>query len=245
MAEHEKYARLERRYEGPEILNDLLKKSGSEHTVEDLRFEFEAALEEGTAPGEVIALLWEDEPHFTSPEQARRTFMNLFGFYDSLVAENGVFDLNDDPEEDEPHRGLATLQVESLWNRLEDLPPKDQKRVYNRFDNQCADVLAFLYDQLKPQGDIAIEAASELAFELWFILSEAYGDKLHLPSCSELSRLHKTPSELIEEPEPAIAALIHCSLWERNADEEAPLPEEAIAQIEAALLTVRRLLQPC
>ncbi len=243
MTEHEKYARLERRFEGPEILNDLLRKSGSEHTVDDLRFEFEAALEEGTAPGEVIALLWDDEPHFDSPEMARRTFMNLFGLYDSIAAETGVFDLNPDEEEDD-HRGLSTLQVESLWNRLEDLPSRDQKRTYNRFDNQCADILAFLYDVLKPQGDLAIETASELAFESWFILSEGYKKPLSLPGIGLLSKLHKTPCEMIEEPEPAIAALVHCTLYEKAADDESPLPEEAIEPIEAALLTVRRLLRP-
>ncbi len=241
MENENNHQKLEHRFEGDEILDDLLRRSGCEHTTEDLRYEFDAALEEGTAPGEVIALLWDGDPKFESPEMARRTFSNLFGLYDEMAKQTAFFDLTGG-EEPDPNAPLSAIEVEKIAHRVEEMPAKDKKRLYNRFDNRAADAMAFLFETLKSLGDDAVAAASEIAFEIWAILYEHRGESKSEPSLEELMALHAVRGELYEPSEPALAGLVHCLIYERAADE--PLSDESLLQIEMALTTYLRALAP-
>jgi hypothetical protein len=44
------------------------------------------------------------------------------------------------------------------------------------------------------------------------------------------------------DAEPALASLTTATLWEQNADEERPLPEEDISTVERVLRVARRAL---
>ncbi len=239
--------RLERKYEGPQVLDALLRESGCELTDADVRAEFEAALEEGTAASEIIELLWEAEPRFPSPEQARRTFSNLFGLYDAMANEAAAELVVLEEESQDPSQPLRSGYVDRAWALLEELPRPELKRAHDRFDNLQADVGAFLFEALSEAevGEVALEVAEDLAFQTWWLCAHVRGhESVPRPSLRDLKRARAQPDELSEETEPALADFVSASLWEAAADEERPLPEADIPAVDAALRAVRRLWSP-
>lgn len=235
--------RLERKYEGPEVLQDLLTRSGCELTVDDVREEFHAAVEEGTQANEVLPLLWELEPRFDSPEMARRTFVNLFGLWDEVEA--GFSDeLVVLPVEQDPDAPLTQRYVDHAWAKLDALSEKDARRARDRYENVHGDAPAWLFEQLAHLSQTAVETALELCFELYWIAEDARGDRVPRANRAALEAAHAETDDLEEEPEPALAALVTATLWEHAADEESPLPEEDIPPVERALRAVRRVLVP-
>jgi hypothetical protein len=236
--------RLERKFEGPEVLAKLLADSGCELTVDDVAAEFDAALEEGTPANEVIDLLWEIEPRFKSPDVARRTFSNLFGLYEQMAQDMAaeLVTLEEEQAQD-PAKPLRADFVDRAWAELDDLARPELKRAHDRFDNREADVAAFLFETLSAAdvGEPGLEAAEDLAFQTWWLCARARGvDSVPRPSLKELKAAHH--QEHADEPEPALADLVHATLWELAADDERPLAEADIPAIDAALQTVRRLL---
>jgi hypothetical protein len=237
--------RLERKYEGPQVLDALLRESGCELTDEDVRAEFEAALEEGTPANEIVELLWEAEPRFASPEQARRTFSNLFGLYDAMANEAAAELVVLEEESPDPAQPLRASFVDRAWALLDELPRPELKRADDRFDNLQADVAAFLFETLSAAevGEVALEVAEDLAFQTWWLLTHARGpESVARPSLRDLKKART--DELGEETEPALADFVSATLWEAAADEERPLPEADIPAVESALRTVRRLWTP-
>lgn len=234
--------RLERRYEGPEVLGGLLEQSGCELSVDDVREEFECAVEEGTQASEIMPLLWELEPRFASPEQARRTFSNLFGLWDA-VAQEAVGDLVM-PEQD-PDAPLSPEFVERTWESLCDLGKAEIRRARDRFDNRQSDVAAFVFEQLAGAGEVAQETALDLAFESWWIAERARGeDRLGRLTRTALEAAFDVEDDPSAEPEPALAAMVTTALWEQAADEERPLSEADLPAVERALRAVRWVLAP-
>jgi len=232
--------RLEHRYEGPEVLARLLERSGCELSVDDVRDEFECAVEEGTRASELIPLLWELEPRFSNPSAARRTFANLFGLWD-IIARDAVGELVM-PEQD-PDAPLGADLVKRAWHALYDLAPAELRRARDRFDNRQSDLAAFVNERLVTAGEVAQEAALDLAFECWFIAERIRGEGRlsHLGRAGlEAALASHDPAEA--EPEPALAALITATLWERTADETRPLPEADIPAVERVLRAVRAAL---
>lgn len=227
--------RLERKFEGPAILGQLLEESGCELTVDEVQEEFVCALEEGSGAHEIIPLLWELEPRFESPAAARRTFSNLFGLWD-LLAEGGYAPEPELPEQ-APDAPLTDAFVEQAWRKLEDLPPREWQRARDRYENVHGDVPAWLFEQLAELDPVTVETALDLAFEQVSIAEQAR------PRTS-ISReaLERAQPEVGDDPEPALATLVSTTLWEQAADEERPLPEEEIPAAEAALSTLRRVL---
>ncbi len=59
-------------YEGPEALTALLERAGASITAEEVAARFSAAQEAGEPRAGVIPSLFEQEPHFGSPDEARR-----------------------------------------------------------------------------------------------------------------------------------------------------------------------------
>lgn len=238
--------RLERKYEGPEVLGRLLRASGCDLTVDEVRAEFEAAIEEGTPANEVIDLLWERAPRFADADQARRTFSNLFGLYEQVAKEMTADLVVLEEEAPDPARPLRADFVDRAWAELEDLPRVELRRARDRFDNREADVGAFLFETLSAEGvsEVGLETAEDLAFQVWWLCARARGvDAVPRPSLRDLKAAHAAPPEgEPADPEPALADLVTATLWEQAADEARPLPEADIPAIEAALRTVRRLL---
>src|SRR5438309_1782663 len=89
-------AGLPRVYEGPEVLSALLEQAGSALGAAEVSGRFAAAQASGRDRSEVIPTLFPAEPHFDSPDQARRLYGNLFGLWDRIAAGQGAGD--DAPE---------------------------------------------------------------------------------------------------------------------------------------------------
>lgn len=234
--------RIERNYEGPEILVRLLKTSGCRLSVEDVQEEFLAALEEGTPAAEIIPLLWEGEPRFKTPEDARRAFANLLGLWDAVSEELGG-DLVM-PDQD-PEATLSAVFVDRAWAELDGLSERDVRRARDRFDNVQADLAVWAFDRLKTNSEIAQELAQDLAFELWWICERARGEgKVPRATRAALEAAFKDTDRLAEETEPSLASLVSATLWEQAADEERPLDEADIGAVEHVLRVARQVLSP-
>ncbi len=221
------------------MLERLLGQSGCELTMEEVVSEFACALEEGTQASEIIPLLWELEPRFASPAEARRTFANLFGLWDDL-AQEAMGDLVQIPGLD-PSAPLTPAFTDHAWRRLEQTAEADVQRDRDRFENSQSDVGAFVCEQTSNLGEVATESALELAFETWWLLREARGE---IPAATRavLAAAHAEPDDPDSEPEPALGDLVSVTLWEQAAEDERPLPEEAIPAVERLLRAVRRVL---
>ena len=80
---------LDRKFEGAARLQSLLEKAGVLADVDDITEAFKAAQKDDVPPATVIEALFEDEPRFGSPKEARALYSNLFGLWD-LVASGGA-----------------------------------------------------------------------------------------------------------------------------------------------------------
>jgi hypothetical protein len=230
--------RLERHYEGPEVLISLLAGSGCDLTHEEVVEEFVCAVEEGTAAHEIIPLLWEAEPSFPDPAVARQTFSNLFGLWD-LVASDAIGDLVQlgPPDPDAP---LTPEWVEATWARLEDLEIPELRSARDTFENDQADATSMLFDLFGDADRRAAEVAHALAFETWWLLRAARGERAPFDRAAHSAAL--SAQEAGEpDPEPALAELVTAALWEYAAEDEAPLSEESIPAVAGALSALRRV----
>jgi hypothetical protein len=237
--------RLERAYEGPEVLARLLKASGCKLTVDEVQEEMLAALEEGTPAAELLPLLWEAEPRFKTQEAARQTFANLLGLWDAVAGE-----LSDEETEalaQDPAAPLTPQFVDRAWLELDGLSDKELRRAWDRFDNVHADLAAWTVEKLRESSPVAQGLALDLAFETTWLCERARGDgPTGVPRArrAALDAAFHDPDRLADEPEPALAALAAATLWEQAADEDEPLPEADIPAVEAVLRAARRVLAP-
>jgi hypothetical protein len=235
--------RIDRNYEGPEVLSQLLEVSGCGLTHEEVVDEFECAVEEGTRAHDIIPLLWEEsEPAFPDAASARRTFGNLFALFD-LIASDAVADLIQLPEFD-PNAPISPEHAEKAWSALDELSDNDVARAVDRFENCQPEISNFVQERLDNHSDLAIECALSHAFEAWWILdhlrSEVDGSRA---SREALSKAFDETEETAEEAEPALAILVTTGLWEQAAHEEHPLAEDSIPVIERVLQAVRQALR--
>lgn len=145
---------LERSYEGRAVLQKLLTASGSVADVEDIYVALRKAAEDGVPPPVVIQALWEDEPRFSKPADARRLFGNLLGLAE-LAASGKRLDLSKKVERVERRKavrpepfgkdGPDEAFVEAAWRYLEDAP-RERLRLEHAFDNR-QDALASWLDE--------------------------------------------------------------------------------------------------
>lgn len=234
--------RLERAYEGPEVLARLLKASGCKLSVDEVQEEFLASLEEGTPAAEMLPLLWEAEPRFKTPELARQTFANLFGLWDVVAAEMGG---DEETPEQDPDAPLSPVFVDRAWLELDGLSDKELSRARDRFDNVHHDLAVWTFERLREASPLAQELAMDLAFETFWLCERARGEK-RVPRATReaLDKAFRDADRLAEETEPALASLVSSTVWEQAADEENPLPEADIPAIEAVLRAARQVLAP-
>ena len=76
---------FERKYDGPEVLEQLLSAAGAVLDVEGVSARFRQAQANKADSGDVVPTLFETEPRFGDPEMARRLFQNLLGLWDALA----------------------------------------------------------------------------------------------------------------------------------------------------------------
>ncbi len=231
--------RLERDYEGPAALADLLKRSGCELTVDEVVEEFVCAVEEGTQANEIIPRLWELEPTFATPAEARRTFSNLFGLWDEVASDaTAGLVLLEVPAD--PSAALSPGFVEGAWLELEAQADGEGRRDRDRYENLQGDLGAWIFEQVSTLSTVSAESALELAFESWWILDRA-GRSMATATRTALNAA--LADEISAEAEPALASMATTTLFEAAAEEARPLPEDEIASIERVLRAVRATLR--
>lgn len=244
-------------YEGPEVLQALLARAGSPLEAEEVAERFAVAQAAGEDRSEVIPGLFDDEPRFASPDEARRLYGNLFGLWGRIEAGMGVAD--DAPElsppgpvepEEAPERGaleegaLPSDFVEAMWRHLASLPPREASRGRDRFANTQPDLSAWL-DQVE-LPDAGGLAATDLVFEAWAMLDHGFGDRLGAVAWKDLKAVESEPTPL-ESEEPAFAAYAAEQL-DNLADDDPKFGAEDRAQVErvvaAAMAALRRAVAP-
>ncbi len=143
-------------YEGPEVLTALLAQAGSPYDAEEVAERFALARAEGDDRSEAIPALFEEEPRFPSPDEARRLSANLFGLWDRVAAGLGAAD--DAPEVAQPRRAPAAAPdrgslagdrltpefVEAMWKHVASLPEREARRLRDRFQNVQPDLAGWL-----------------------------------------------------------------------------------------------------
>jgi hypothetical protein len=233
-------------YEGPEALAALLQRAGSPVAVDEVVARLERALAAGEPRGPVMAGLFEAEPRFAGPDEARRLYGNLFGLWDRLAAGLGPHD--DAPEvvpeppppPPLPERGLTPGRVvpadlvELTWRHLAGAPPREAARRRDRFQNGQPELFGWL--EALPLPGTGGLAALDLAYEAWAMLDVAFGERLGVVEWRELEALEAEPPPL-EALQPAIAAYAAEQLDVLAAEDDA-FDEAARAQVERAVAAV-------
>ncbi len=240
-------------YEGPEVLTALLRKAGSPHAAEEVAERFQKAQAAGEPRSAVIPTLFQDEPRFGSPDEARRLYGNLFGLWARLQAGLGPHDdapaVAPEPDAEAerealPERAaqqgdvLAPDIVEGMWRILADASPRELQRRRDRFMNVQPDLAAWL--ESLPLADAAILTLQDLAFETWAMFDHAYGERLGMIDFRDLRDLEKEPPPLAEV-QPALATYLVEQL-DLSTDEDPAFDAASRAQVERALAAVAAAL---
>jgi hypothetical protein len=237
-------------YEGPEALTALLARAGAPLTAEEVAARFTAAQAAGEPRASVIPALFEAEPRFASPEDARRLYGNLFGLWERLAAGQGPHDdapevvAEPPPPPPLPARGetrgdqLPPELIETAWRWLAAAPPRELARWRDRFSNVQPDLAAWLDSVPLPESGLL--SATDLCFEGWMMLDLAFGDRLSAADWHALRELEGEPPAL-ETTQPAFAAYAAEQL-DLLEGEDAAFSEEARAQVERVVSTVMAAL---
>jgi hypothetical protein len=188
---------LDRRYEGPEILGRLLARAGSTLDAAAAIRALASAQAEGREPPQVFPGLFPREPRFGGPEDALRTYGNLFGAWDLLEVGTDPAELlaptpppPPEPEEGEPAprielppRGsvagpqIPAEVVDAVWQHLDDLPARERTRRQDRYANVQSD-LSEWSRRVPALSGVAEETLAHLCFELHEMFDVAFGDRL-------------------------------------------------------------------
>jgi hypothetical protein len=239
-------------YEGPEALTALLARAGSPCNAEEVTARFTAALAAGEARADVIPALFEAEPRFASPDEARRLYGNLFGLWARLAA--GLSAEDDAPAaapaapgpplEPLPPRGLTPGEslpaelVEAVWKWLAAAPAKEVQRWRDRFANVQPDLAAWL--DAVPLPESGLLAATDLCFETWAMFEQAFGSRLGAAGWDLLRELETEPPA-VESVQPALAAYAAEQL-DLLASEDDDFTPGARAQVERVVAAVAAAL---
>jgi hypothetical protein len=236
-------------YEGPEVLSARLAQAGSPLAAEEVAERFAAAQTAGETRSDAIPALFEEEPRFASPDDARRLYSNLFGLWNRVAAGLGATD--DAPEvaparppEPLPDRGsedgdrLTPDLVEAMWRYLAALPTQEMRRLRDRFASSQPELAAWLDQvELPESGGLA---ASDLTFETWAMFDQAFGERLGVVLFRELGALEAEPPAL-ESEQPALASYVAEQL-ENLADDDPEFGLPQRAQVERVLAAVATTL---
>lgn len=231
---------LDRKFDGPEKLQALLEKAGVLADVDDVTQAFKLAQKDDVPPATVIEALFEDEPRFGSPKEARALYSNLFGLWDLLSSGQTpaqgrkadqpfrpVKPVPPQPPPFFPKEGPDDAWVERAWRYLEAAPPKALEKVHHAYDHRC-DALVTWLDEQGPSG-LAFALAQHLLFELFAMLElgSPNGIGIVAPPVNQDEVGGGVPS--------ALAAYAEEVVFEAEHDEEEPLPGEEAKRLHSLM----------
>lgn len=225
---------LERHFEGPEVLDELLALADSPLDTQAVAEAMLVGQAERASASQVIPTFFEGEPRFPSAEVARRLYQNLFGLWDLLGAGKKVDLTVKPPRPPRPPRVEAPPPfapgepddafVEAAWRHLSDLRPHERARLEDTLENRQS----FLLQWLDGSGlsDEAFAVARHLLYELFAMLHLGWPAGLLTVQRAKLGG----PSD-----EPAPAALVRYAeeaVFESQQDEQTPLPSADAKRVE-------------
>jgi hypothetical protein len=235
-------------YEGPQVLDALLSRAGCPLLSAEVEERFREALAAGVERSDAVPVLFEEEPRFESPDEARRLYANLFGLWARVRAGLGAGAESVPPapppaEEEEgseiPERGSVSGRevprdlVEAVWRHLDALPERERRRARHRFEAAQPDLASWV-DAL-PLPDVGAVAATDLVFECWAILDTAFGDRLGPAAWGDIRALAAEPPPL-EHEQPALGVYV-AEVLDLVAAEEPGFGPSERAQVERAMAT--------
>ena len=223
---------FEPRFEGSELLTELLAVAGCHLSLEEIVDGMRAARADGAAPGEVIPTLFEQEPRFPNPEVARHLYENLLGLWE-LAGQEGPLKL-DGPVEERPRRpkkapppprppafgleGPDATYVERAWRYLDTVDDRERTPLTHSFENRQDALLVEL--EGKDLSDEAFSCARQLLFELFAMIELGWpggtGDVVAEPPLALTEYCDQVLAEAeLEESEPLRAAVAQglTELW--------------------------------
>lgn len=225
-----------RQFEGSDVLDELLELAGSRYDTDGAWVALSQGFKDGLPAGEVIPTLFDGEPHFPHPDLARRTFGNLLGLWDHLMAgERPQLEGTPIKAPREPRAKPTAAPepfdtgtpdvawVDAAWKHLED-DLKARTRLTHVFENRQDALLEALDDE--GLGDQGYAVARFLIFELCAFLELGRPGKGRAVDRRALSR----PPPEGSAPPPALTAYVEEALLEA-ADDEEPLSDEEVARI--------------
>jgi len=237
---------LSRSYEGAAVLEALLAASGAAHPIDAIKAVFQQAQADGASPSEVFPALFEGEPHFASPEDARRLYGNLFGLWDRVAAgeleeprarpEKPAAPAVIAPPAEIEGKVLPDGFVQAALGALTTLPEKERTKQRDRFEQRESAVCEAIRELGLPPG--AELAGLDLAFEVWLLCGWALG-----------ARAGRTDFVRLQKPaprgsQPALERFIAEWLGEAELDEEEPLTSQDRAKLEPLLRQAAEQLAP-
>lgn len=230
---------LPRVYEGQKVLAELMARVGSVLSPDDVKSLFAQAQKAGERPAQIFPELFDGEPRFPSPEEAKRLYGNLFGLWDRLAAGKPPEPRGKDEQPPQPtplpppaplaegERQLSDAFVEQGFSALTTLPPKEARRLRDRFEQRESELVEVL--RLLGLAPSAEEAAVDLAFELWLLCTWALGERVGRTTFSSLR------SAAPQGSQPALQRYIAEWLAEAALEEEEPLAAADREKIEPVL----------
>ncbi|HEY0839300.1 MAG TPA: hypothetical protein VGD74_03870, partial [Vulgatibacter sp.] len=243
---------LARVFEGMEVLDRLLARSGAEVDGRGATSRFAAAIAEGKTAPQVIPGLFPKEPRFGGPEEAMRLYGNLFGVWDRLASgmdPESIARPVERPaaagEEEAPPAGPPPVElpprgsiegrevphevVEGTWMLLADLAPRERTRRHDRYSNLQSELSewARLADGLSGVGQETLEL---LCFEIAEMFDHAFGDRF---GAVRFRTLESTSGDEADRLQPYAADYVAETLDEAEDEDEEALTSDERRKVEA------------
>jgi hypothetical protein len=174
---------LDRHFEGRAKLAKLLEKAGSVVAPDEVAEGFKLAQADKLSAADVLPALFDGEPRFEKPADARALYSNLLGLWD-LVQSGAKLDLAAPPPREKapkpkPLAPPAPFEkepdaawVDAAWRSLETCAPTELTRLWHAFENrQDALVLWLEFEASAAElSDAAFGAVRDGCFELFAML---------------------------------------------------------------------------
>jgi len=212
------------RFEGGEILQELLSIAGSPISSEETLQRMREGASEGKAAQDIIPTLFTGEPRFPDPSLAMRLYQNLLGLWDLVKAGKPVRLDHPSPPPRKPKavppppfgpEGPTGAFVEAAWRYIEDLDKRGRDRLQHSFENRQDALLSFLEEH--QLSDNAVDCARLLLFELFAMIELGWPAGIRSVARKDL---HVNQPSAVA---PALEAYIDEALLEAELDEEVAL----------------------